>query len=461
MRAVLGAFCVLMAGCGDDGVHHLPDAPPPPDARADAGPLQPVTLTITDGGVGQAGIRVYFQNPDMGLVLAPLTDAAGQATATVMPGAFVTVINAFPPAVPTGIATDELRTFAGVKPGDQLVLSRGGGSSTPVAVDVTVPIDPTATSYILYTSCGSFDVSGGGGSGSGSGGPGGPVLMFGCGATADVAIETRDASGHPLNSLFHPDALVSEGGTIDLSGDTYAPAATATYSYTSIPNGFTTLNVLDLLVTAKGPLVDSFVGADITANAASTSVKRAGVPAALAVTETAFFNGGRGDHRVLEWGQPGPYALSANVLLPEYMTTPEFDPAAHAARWTSGPGASQPDFTVLKMRFSRDVPSLQLWTWEIAAPYGGTSVTYPVLPAAAMGFNPVTSDSFSVDELRTLKVPGGYDVVRPRALTFGDEHELVAGGSGRLIYEALLFGGKGQRRAGPPPPVRRPQSRPE
>jgi hypothetical protein len=203
----------------------------------------------------------------------------------------------------------------------------------------------------------------------------------------------------------------------------------------------------------------------VTANAASVSVRRAGVPTALAVTETTFFNGGRGDHGVIDWGPPGPYALSSNILLPEYMNTPEFDAASHAARWTSGPGASQPDFTLLRMRFSHDVPSLQLWTWEIAAPYGGTSVTYPVLPAAAAGFNPVTTDNFDVDDLRTLKVPGGYDVVRPHALSFGAERELVAGGSGRVIYEELVFGGKGQllrqRHAGPRAPVRRAQSRSE
>src|ERR1051325_7359780 len=94
-----GLFAVLLslAACGDDSVHHLADAPPmPPDVMIDASTSGPVSLTITESGSPREGVVVYFQAADGSLVAKVATNAQGVATATMMAGGYVTVVNPFP-----------------------------------------------------------------------------------------------------------------------------------------------------------------------------------------------------------------------------------------------------------------------------------------------------------------------------------------------------------------------------
>ncbi len=56
----LVALSLLVAACGDDGIHHLADAPAAPDALADAAPDAPgsndVQLQLTIGGAGSGTV---------------------------------------------------------------------------------------------------------------------------------------------------------------------------------------------------------------------------------------------------------------------------------------------------------------------------------------------------------------------------------------------------------------------
>ncbi|MGN6103703.1 MAG: hypothetical protein ACTHU0_01235, partial [Kofleriaceae bacterium] len=196
MRIALVLSLLSAAACGDDGVHHLPDAPPPPDAPD---PVQPVTVKITIGDEPQSGIAVYFQNPDSSLVSAARTDTNGVASALMERGGYVTAIEPF--NLPRGISTSELYTYAGVKPGDQLALHTEGSQSY-ISVDVRVPIEPTASGYYLHNACDNswWDLTNSGGSGSGSGTPGGQISMPACGS-ADLLLET---SGSENKYLFAP-----------------------------------------------------------------------------------------------------------------------------------------------------------------------------------------------------------------------------------------------------------------
>src|SRR5687768_1531790 len=125
MRKLLGLL-VLLGACGDDPVKRLPDGPPQIDALPPPidTPTGPVTLTITSGTMPVMGIKVYFQNSDSSLVSATETDASGVASATMDPGGYVTAVNPFTRVLPSfgGFAREQIRTFAGVKPGDQLQL---------------------------------------------------------------------------------------------------------------------------------------------------------------------------------------------------------------------------------------------------------------------------------------------------------------------------------------------------
>src|SRR5712671_11474 len=97
------AFVVglLLAACGGDPIHHLADAPPPPDAPPPDGPVSGVvTLTVTLNGNPQTGVRVLFQNADSSLVASATTDASGVAMATMVAGGSVTAINPFVAPLP-------------------------------------------------------------------------------------------------------------------------------------------------------------------------------------------------------------------------------------------------------------------------------------------------------------------------------------------------------------------------
>ena len=106
MRAFLGLSLVVVSlqlgacgGCNDNnGIGHLPDAPPPPPdvPPIDMAPPSPVTITVTDGGDPVMGLTVYFQESDSVLVSTAQTGADGKASAVVHAGAFVTVVQVFP-----------------------------------------------------------------------------------------------------------------------------------------------------------------------------------------------------------------------------------------------------------------------------------------------------------------------------------------------------------------------------
>ncbi|MBS1124130.1 MAG: hypothetical protein H6Q90_6358, partial [Deltaproteobacteria bacterium] len=347
MRSLLGLVIVLGA-CGDDGVGKLPDAPFAPDASTiDASTSGVVTLTVTSDGVGVADVKVYFQNADSTVVAAATTDASGVASATMEPGGFVTAKDPF---ITFKSRPGDLRTFAGVKPGDQLVLQQRFGQSI-VNVNVIVPVDPNATSYLLYTSCGQVDVTAGAGSGLPT-----AVSLFGCGATADFVVETRDPNGIALQAFAHPDITLVEGGTIDLSADTYVAPENVTWSYTNVPAGIGSVSVDSILASSHGPVVQSFSSAIVTNGTATTApLARAGLAGSVAITLSRALSGNFSSHSVVEWGPATvTYVLDmASLLLADYEAAPTFDAAAHAVAWTATGAGAQPDFVTTQVTVVR------------------------------------------------------------------------------------------------------------
>ncbi len=427
---------VLFTACGDDAVRHLGDAPPIPDASVDAA-IAPVSLKLTFDGVPRPGVDVYFQDAASTLIAVVPTGSDGIAAALMEPGGFVTVIDAFPL---TGKSSPKLvRTFAGVKPGDLLLVDEGYGGPPQLSVTLTVPVDTSASQYDVYTSCsGKHTLVGAGGSG---GVPSGTIYMQGCNGFADVLVQTFDYNGQPLGWFYHPDVAVSDQQAITLT-DTYATTSTdVTMMFTNVPAEFSSIAFRTVLASPRGPVSDVVLSTDVTGGAASASFSRPPVTNGISVTALRPLPSNNiGAHTVVQWGAPSVLTIDlANALLPLYTTFPSFTPATHSVSWTAGAGIA-PDLVIGEVSAYRFTgPPNASWRWRIVAPYA-TTLTLPVLPAAIAEYNIATDDQPSLAELTTAKVPGGYDAVRARLHTIRDAFGLegfVAGATGRIVYETL------------------------
>ncbi len=433
MRHAVILVGLVTAGCGGDTTHHLADAPTTMidgPAPIDAAPL-PVTLTVTNAGVPSAGIQVWFQESDSTLVSSTTTDATGVATAVVEPGAFVTALNPFPHPAPSIVPAnlDDLRTFAGVKPGDHLVLDQPA-VGTQITFTMSLPVDPGAVTYLLNTSCGTADLSPSGGSGSL---PGGNVTLQGCAnGAADMLLVTSDANGQPQSFIFDANVPVENAGTVDLTTKTYAAVVDTTFNYTSAPASVTFVDLQQVIAGTRGQLFTSFSNGDITAGAGTVTLALPGTAGEISIEDSAFRPTSVTQQDVIDWG---PYAATytldmTSVLLPDFTEAPALDIANHQLTWSEDTGAA-PDFSVIEFQIDRT----DSWTWEIAAPYSAATLKLPVLPADGAAFNPATGDTSNIFITASAKVPGGYDAVRANLLSdLGIQPvNFVAGASGRAV----------------------------
>ncbi|MGC4117877.1 MAG: hypothetical protein QM765_25685 [Myxococcales bacterium] len=447
------------AACGDDDFTGLPDGPDRPDTPEPDGPqVGLVKLTITDGGTPQPMVKVYFQNADSTIVSATMTDVNGVASAVMEAGGFVTAINPFPQIIPAIVSNgDDVRTFAGVKPLDELVLSRGNGGGSVVNVTLLVNPDPNVVggTYELFAPCigGSLNITNGGGSGSGSGSIGGAVQLTGCGATSDFTITVRDGNFNLVSSIHKDNVTLTEGQPVDLTDLTYVAAETATFQYTNAPAGFDSFGLASVLLSQHGQQNVIFSDGSFDNGTGTTPpIARPVVDNDLQLTAGSFgTNTGR--HQVLEWG-PSTTAYTkslAGLLLAEYATFPTYDVATKTITWTVGAGAD-PDFAIARTSFSRPDGSGKgfiNWDWEIVAPLGTEeSIRYPVLPAPDDDYNPTAQDAGQdVFSLTTAKFPGGYDAIRETVFSVADNNSdlpngIVTGATGTVVIEDLQFATK-------------------
>lgn len=428
--------CLLVAACGDDGmVRHLGDAPPAPDSSVDASTRGPVSLKLTLDGLPHAGVTVYFQDAASTLIAAIPTGADGIAAVEMEPGGFVTVVQPFP----VERSGDDIRTFAGVKPGDQLQIDERSMGPAQITVSLTVPFDSLANTYDVYTSCsGKHTLVGSGGSGTI---PTGDIFLSGCNGFADVLVQTTDFNGQPLGWFYHPDLAVSDQQAITLTDTYQTTSADVTMMFTSVPAGYTGLAFRNVLASPRGPVLDGIFATDVTAGAGALTFSRPPVTNAISVTAIhPTPTNSIGSHTIVEWGPRTVLAFDlASSLLPLYTAAPAFSVPTHALSWTAGAGVA-PDFVIAEVyAFRKGSPPDASWRWRIAAPYA-TTVTLPVLPAAVAQYNFVADDNPTVEELTSAKVPGGYDAVRGRLHSLRDPGELatlMGGATGRILYETL------------------------
>jgi hypothetical protein len=368
------------------------------------------------------------------------TDATGTASQLMDAGGYVTVVDAFytiqlPRSVRPGgnRAYHDLHTWAGVKPGDHLLLADPGFGSTANAV--TVPEEVGATAYSAYAA--------GGGSSfyaySNFIDPAtrmGSVDVYGSLATTDFLIVTQDANAGQF--LYAANQSLATN-TVDLSGGTYANNVDASFMFTNAP-AIGTISATNYLATSRGPIWVGTSAADITSGAATLTFSARPEPALVtSIVETDVTpSGALAGQFLVDWkpiATATTYDLANRSLLPLTGDGPIFDQPTHAVTWTLGATGATPDAAVVNLRATRDSTEFRQWTWDIVAPHGATGIAYPVLPTGADAYNALTDDSIILDGVKLAKVPGGYDTIRAGALGGSILVGATATAQGSIAYE--------------------------
>jgi hypothetical protein len=428
-------------GCDDEPRRDLVDAAPPIDAPADAtdAEVRPVTLTIIKNRSPVAGIRVYFLNADNSVVKTTETDLYGIASAVMVAGGSVTAIDPFPrdpdPGVREVVVGDnDLATFAGVEPGDQLVLTRN--EPQRISVTIQIPTDPLASNYEISTTCGSGSVSIGGDVA--VVGASGELGLQDCGATTDVVVVAiDDETSRPLSALQRAGVAVTDGGTIDLTTAAFQPLSDVTFRFSNVPQvGSLAFN--HIVVSTLGPFGVPFSGfVSLTDGAGMLALREPTIDGTSSVITANLFTGSR-QHIVSWFAASSTYTLDMAGLLLPTIGFPSYDAATRKLTWDEADTGATPDLTIAGINVS--ATSERTWRWVIAAPYRRGEVTFPSLPTDVASWAPGPDDSVSADRQINAKVTGGYDAVRGLALdlrgTFLEDGDLigfVSGPTGRAV----------------------------
>jgi hypothetical protein len=240
------------------------------------------------------------------------------------------------------------------------------------------------------------------------------VDFAGCQGVTDLLIESFFLeTAAPSGTLFVPNVMLTDGGTIDLTGMSYATFEAATFTYTHPNQSFLISTACEEVAGAHGVVLQSCAANGVDTN--EGTVLAFPVPAAAGATfiidtsGTSFQNSNgvpfsRQD--IFDWGPFSPnYQLDTGAAaLPEFMAPPAFDPVNHRISWDETIAGSVPDLTVALLAGAEG-------TWEIAAPYRSGVLELPVLPLDA----PLLSVSLAMVLL--AEVPGGYEAARPSVLS--------------------------------------------
>ncbi len=389
-----------------------------PDAGTPPLDVDAVTVTVTSGGAGLAGVKAYFTTADNATTTMRETDATGMTGFDLGSGGYVTVVDAF------GKGSDghhSLQTWAGVMPRDQLVLDDPAGANTTFsfAIDTvtngyeydttTLCSDGVPGTGQLFVTTGSATAN--------------AEAMTAC-AVPDIYISVEDMGSNLLASLWVPAANVGSG-SIDLTGDPFVKFVPATYSYTSLPaNSQTRFDVEQVNATGTiftGGLPTPTLGP----GTASANVPQAPLfPNMTSLVDTVIIT--PSDQADIQtWSQTSStsYALDvSNVLLPEITATPTFDYGSGVLAWTAGSGAV-PDAVFAQLSFIGD-PMVD--SWELVAPYGSDALQFPTIP----GIAPASTDTLQ-PIVQMMKVFDGYDSFRARYYVGSTARRV---GSGEAVF---------------------------
>ena len=419
MRKVglLVAVLSLVTACDEDNpARHLDGGVSDSPAQSDAPVVpQPVVVTVKYDGVGQEGVLVHFQNADSTLVATEMTDATGTASHLLDAGGYVTAVNPFanapaPSGLPQGPSQD-VRTIAGVKPGDHLRIEDGSGGGSGVSMTMTLPpqTDSSIFEYAVQSACGANNVSTITGTGSSGTSPSGLVYFYGC-ASADVLVTSMDGSGAQLGYFYVPGQPVTMDAVVDYTAKTFGAFATRTYNVGNQPSNLTNFGIEQTIATTKGQLVR--YSSSLFGTPATTTAKVPNIPNALSVVEVDGRTPNM-QHFAFDWGNFSTNAYNTDFaarMLTDASAI-SFSTTTHATTWTEASGVA-PDFVAVRIFGTRSTTDYRNVEWQIVAPRSGTSVVLPTLPVGTYDLNFASTDGANVDFFVFGKVDGGYDAVR-------------------------------------------------
>lgn len=398
----------VAAACGDDDPARHLDSGVTIDssvATIDA-PWTPVTLTVKVNGVGQPNIVVHFQNADSSLVATEMTDATGTASHLMAPGGYVTAID--PYILPAALPVTKIFTFAGVKPGDHLQLSKRPTGTVSMTVSLPLQSDSAITRYTLKSSCYPYETSFNS-SGSGSQPTGSVMFTTGC-STADILVTAFNSGSDIVGYFVVPGETVAANGTLNYTAKSYATPTSRTFTYTNTST-VSPIQVVDHIFSSRGEV--ALLTRDTTGNTATMTLP--GFTGAVELTQSgAYSTLTNARHDLFDWGPVSSTEFTTDFgarKLPD-VTDPLFDNATHILAWTEGTGAS-PDTDYIDVFVNRTATSNNFGIdWQMVAPHTGANAAFPVLPVGAVDYNADPDDIVDTVNLGLLKVPGGYDALR-------------------------------------------------
>lgn len=450
---VVGALFTV--NCGEGGDRRITDAPVHgvDDAPTDAPPAPaPVTVTVTDNSGPRVDLPAYFQNRDSSVVSSTLTDGSGTASAVMAAGGYVTVVLPYlPPAFGGTTLQYQLYTWAGVKPGDHLVIDNRYPHGLPSNVTFTLPIDSQHifSNYYIASTCGYGSSNGAAGSAQST------IVVTAsfsncANDTADLVVYATDSSGTLVSSFSVIAQAIVDQSAVDYTAKAYGAPLPRDLELDNNDPPSSAITATDHLATPRGEVYSNGVTLALAATATGQQLLPA-LPTGASETLQFRQSVGLTERTFYEFGTTGAYVRDwATVRIPDFDTavTPDLDTGTHAVTWANAAATGiTPDFSLAAVRSGRalTVTSYLSYTWFIAGPATTPTLIFPELPADVQDFNVKATDNHSFVGLAQASAPGGYDTFRAKVFQAADP-ALPAGKVSATRY-AFNFGLLGRLRS--------------
>ena len=404
---LFASACLGSITGGDESDPKDPPVQPPE-------PVTDVRVTVRDATDVQAGVKVVFQATDDSVIAEGVTDSSGAVTAKMPNGGNVTVIRTYGPNVygePGPI--DQVFTYVGVKPGDNIELVGTLRDDTPYIAKVNVGLS-NGEFVAIQTPCGQ---------GYGHA-PTIEVQLKGCGSQTDFFVinysgETDEdgVNSGPLYFATHANLAP----TIDLTGETFRGTLSTEVIAANMPQMAVSLQ--KRLVLGNFTLFDTGMLGAPTATTDVPELPNAEQIVSAHVTDYA------GTMLVMSArSQFSSAPITIDVAAGMIPTSQAPALSGTMLTWTEQ-GTGTPDVAFAQIQVGAVD---RQFVRSIAAPYSATkSMQVPTLPAAYAKYNVQTGDTPTI--MHSLaRITGGYDAARARI--FGSVDLAPVGGTATIAY---------------------------